>query len=383
MLAPAHGFLTIERRPLAMLGDIVEPWRDLAARAAEPNVFYDPDFALAAAPALGRGVDVILVWSSDTPRRLIGLFPFAAVTRRYGVKLRIMVGWTHPFGPLGTPLVDRDTCPEVVAALLDRIAHDGGLPTLLLLPFINENGPIAGAILFALARRGGVYARFGCHRRALLGAGAERTGYLEGAIGKKRHKELRRQRHRLANRGAVSFTIAATPAEVGPALRDFLALEAAGWKGRAGTAIVQNPAIERFVETAVRDLAARGQARVARLYCGSRPIAAALTLTSAAGAWGWKIAYDESFADASPGVQIYLDLSNALLAEKDLAFVDSCAAAAHPMIDHIWRERLDIGDWLIAPVPGAGFDLACRLETMRRRAHGLARKLRNRFRRAG
>ena len=53
MLAPAKD-LVIERRPLAGLGDIVDAWRRLAERAAEPNVFYTPDFALAAAPALGH-----------------------------------------------------------------------------------------------------------------------------------------------------------------------------------------------------------------------------------------------------------------------------------------------------------------------------------------
>ena len=50
MLAPAQNLL-VERRPLAALDDIVDPWRRLAERAAEPNVFYTPDFALAAAPA--------------------------------------------------------------------------------------------------------------------------------------------------------------------------------------------------------------------------------------------------------------------------------------------------------------------------------------------
>ena len=67
MLAPTLTKLSAERRPLAALGDIIEAWRDLAARAAEPNVFYDPDFALpaAGAPALGRDVEAILVWSAD------------------------------------------------------------------------------------------------------------------------------------------------------------------------------------------------------------------------------------------------------------------------------------------------------------------------------
>ena len=48
-----HGTLEasfrVEWRPLAALGPITPQWRDLASRVLEPNVFYEPAFALAAA----------------------------------------------------------------------------------------------------------------------------------------------------------------------------------------------------------------------------------------------------------------------------------------------------------------------------------------------
>jgi CelD/BcsL family acetyltransferase involved in cellulose biosynthesis len=379
MLAPA--MLPAERRQLAALVDIVEPWRSLAARALEPNVFYDPGFALAAAPVLGRDVQAVLVWSADAPRRLVGLFPFAIAKRRYGVKLPLLVGWTHRFAPLGTPLVDRDACAEVVAAFLDHVADDETLPKRMLLPLVAETGPVASALQSALARRGGVSAAFGRHRRAVLRPGGERPGYIERAIGSKRRKELRRQRHRLADVGPLSFALATTPGEVGPALRDFLALEAGGWKGRAGTAIAGHPDIRRFAETAIDALAARGGVAVARLCCRSRPIACIVTLKSANAAWSWKVAHDESFAGSSPGVQAFIDLTEAMLADENLVSVDSCASPDHTMIDHLWRERLSIGDWLIGLRPGAAFDLACRLEAVRREVGALARQLRDRMRR--
>jgi len=381
MLAPTQTMLTTERRPLAELADIAAPWRALAARAAEPNVFYDPDFALAAAPVLGRGVEAILVWSAAAPRRLLGLFPFTIATRRYGVKLPLMVGWTHPFGPLGTPLIDRDACAEVVTAFLDHVAGDDALPKYLLLPLLHEAGAVAAALQAGLAH--GACAAFGRHQRAMLRPEGDRAAYLEHAIGRKRRKELRRQRHRLADAGTLSFSPAQAPGDIAPALADFLAVEAAGWKGRAGTAIAQHAGIRRFVETAVAALAARGQARVARLLLQAQPIACAVTLTSGNGAWGWKISYDERCAGGSPGVQLYLDLTAAMLEEPAIAFVDSCATPDHPMIDHLWRERLPIADWLIALEPGATFGLACRLETARRHAVTLARRLRERLRRRG
>jgi CelD/BcsL family acetyltransferase involved in cellulose biosynthesis len=378
MLAPAQT--TTERRPLGALADIVEPWRALAGRAAEPNVFYGPDFALAAAPVFGRDAEAVLVWAG--PHRLIGLFPLAVTRRRYGIRLALAAGWTHPFAPLVTPLVDRDASDIAIAAFLDHVAGDDALPNLLLLPYLHEAGPVAGALRAALARQGGAIAPFGRHQRAALVPGVPgegRADYLTRAIGAKRRKELRRQRHRLAEGGAVGFTLAKTPADIAAALEDFMRLEAGGWKGRAGTAIAQQANIARFVQTAIAALAARGEASVVRLTCGAQPIACGITLRSGTWAWGWKIAYDERFAAASPGVQLYLDLTETLLADPGIAVVDSCATPDHPMIDHLWRERLPIADWLVALAPGASFSVARRLETLRRHALAVARGVRARF----
>ena len=60
----------------------------------------------------------------------------------------------------------------------------------------------------------------------------------------------------------------AAPPPWPPRCRDFLALEAKGWKGAAGTALVQAPELRRFAEAAVDALARQGQARVARLLLG-------------------------------------------------------------------------------------------------------------------
>jgi hypothetical protein len=108
-------------------------------------------------------------------------------------------------------------------------------------------------------------------------------------------------------------------------------------------------------------------------------LAAAVILRSGGGAWGWKIAYDERHAAASPGVQLYLDLTDALLTDDSVTFVDSCAVADHPMIDHIWRERLPMADWLVTLSPGPAFAIACRFEAARRGLLTLARALRERL----
>lgn len=376
--SPRRAMSNAEWRPLAALAEIRGEWHELAARALEPNVFYDPAFALAAAPVFGADVGAVLAWSKTAPQRLIGLFPLR-IERRYGV-MATLTGWTHPFAPLGVPLIDRDEADAAVGALLDHVEGDPKLPKLVMLPLIARDGVFAQALARALAQRGGALAHFGEHARALLNP-TGRENYLDH-IAHKKLKELRRQRRRLDEKGAVTFVSAREPAHIAPALADYLMLEASGWKGRVGTAARQNADVLHFVQSAIAALAAEGRVRIDRLTRGEMPLAAAVTLRAGERAWFWKIAYDEAHASFSPGVQLALDVTRSLVADATLAQTDSCATADHPMIDHLWRERLALTDVLIVPGRAslAQFHLARPLETLRRAAFAAAKTLRNRAR---
>jgi hypothetical protein len=331
---------------------------------------------------LGRDVGVDLVWSRAAPAQLLGFFPARVERRRYGLGPPVLVGWTHPFAPLGTPLVDRDAPAGVIAAWLDHLAGRPDLPRLLLMPYLPESGAVAQAFAAALAQRKGRCVSFGRHQRALLAPPDRRAHYLDHAIGAKKRKELRRQRKRLADTGPLTLSIISEPAAIAPALGDFLELEASGWKGRAGTSARTDDGIRGFMESAVTGLARAGKARIARLIAGGRPIAALVTLQSGATAWCWKIAHDEAFARFSPGVQLLVDMTQALLDDASVTCADSCATAGHPMIDHIWRERLALADHLIrgGPRQAVAFTLVCALEHARRAAIAGLKRLRDRVR---
>jgi CelD/BcsL family acetyltransferase involved in cellulose biosynthesis len=376
MLAPRDIALTTEWRPLGGLAGIAAEWHALARRAVEPNVFYEPAFALAAAPALGPDAGAVVVRTVESSR-LIGLFPCRIEARRYGVRLPVLAGWTHPYGPLGTPLVDGEALHAANAAFLDHVAEDPALPKLLLMSYLVEDGPVAVALTDAIAQRGGRADRFGRHQRALLAPGDDRAGYLDAALGRKKRKDLTRQRRRLDESGGVMLSLAREPAEVAHALADFFALESRGWKGTAGTAAAQTAPVRQFMEEAVAGLAEQGQASVARLLHDGRPIAAGVLLSSGRGGWFWKIAYDENVARASPGVQLTLDLSEAVLNDSAIDWCDSCATAGHAMIDSLWRERRPMADLLIALEPGLDFAIARRLEALRRGAVRVVKRARN------
>jgi len=380
MLAPPAPPLTAQWRSFTELAPLREQWRTLAEHALEPNVFYEPAFALAAAPVFHPQAGALCVTTARGD--LTGLIPLAVEQRRYGFSLPLLSVMTHPFGPLGTPLLAHEDAEVVIGTALDHLRHDETMPRILRMPLLPD-GPFAAALERALQQRALPFRQFNRHRRALLAPGAARASYLDRAIGAKIRKEFRRLRRRLSELGTLTHQQATAAPEVMRMLEQFLALERRGWKGRAGSAAAQRADVLAFMQQAVGELAREGKARADLLSLDGRPLAAIVTLRSGDTAWSWKIAYDEDFARYSPGVQTMLDLSQALLDDATLKRVDSCATPDHPMIDHLWRERLPLGDWMILLDPRARlqFAMACLFEQCRGIAFAAGRKLRGTLRR--
>ena len=326
-------------------------WRALAERAIEPNGYYLPDWELAVnASARGRtGVSALSAFSDASSSqgdatRLIGLVPVVSMWRAYKIPLPALVS-ADPYGTLCTPLLDRDVAGDAVTGLM-RTARDAGAHALIL-----RDVPLDGAAMKALGevlRQGGMRPRLlQSHVRACLDATGDAEDLLHEALGSKKLKELRRQRNRLAEHGAVSFEVARKPDEVAAALETFLALEASGWKAQRGTALLQHDGDAAFVRRAALALADTGQCEIVSLRAGPTPVAAAIVLRHLDRAFYFKLGVDERFAKMSPGVQLTLDLTRHLCADPAIALVDSTAGADHPMINPIWRGRLAIGDVLI------------------------------------
>lgn len=371
----------VELRPLAELAAIAEDWRALANRALEPNVFYEPAFALAAAPLLGSDVRAGLIWSR-TPRQLVGFFPVRIDRRRYGVPFAVLLGWTHPFAPSGTPLVDRDRAEPAIAAWLDHVAQDAALPDLMMLRLIAEAGPFAAALAKVLARRGCGAKAFDRHERALLLPGESRADYFQRSMSGKRLRSMRRRQRRLEQLGAVTVAEAKSGEALARGLDDFLTLEAAGWKGRAGTSALQHEDVRRFLQRAMMSLGSEDKVLIHRMIVEGKAIAATIALKSGHTAWGWKVAYDEAYADYSPGVLLVAGLTESLLADPAITQADSCATATDSMASRLWNERLAMADWLFTAGAGGEFSfaLASRLESLRRTTIAAAKSARDHIR---
>jgi CelD/BcsL family acetyltransferase involved in cellulose biosynthesis len=326
----------------------VSQWRALAGRAVEPNGYYLPDWELAVnASARGRtGASVLSAWRDAAPdgaARLIGLMPVIPMRRACRIPLPALVS-AEPYGTLCTPLLDRDMADDAAARLM-LAARKAGAHALILHD-VALDGPAIEAFSEAL-RQDGLRPRVLHSRlRACLDATRDAEELLREALGAKKLKELRRQRHRLAEHGAVRFDVARTREQVAASLEIFLRLEASGWKGKRGTALIQDDGDAGFIRRAAPALAETGQCEIVSLHAGDTAVAAAIVLRHQERAFYFKLGIDERFAKFSPGVQLTLDLTRHLCADPAIAAADSTASADHPMINPIWRGRFSIGDVL-------------------------------------
>jgi CelD/BcsL family acetyltransferase involved in cellulose biosynthesis len=129
---------------------------------------------------------------------------------------------------------------------------------------------------------------------------------FEASLRKRARADLRRLRRRLGERGEVSLEAVRDGARVPTLLRELLRIEQRSWKGRAGTAIAQGAATQRFYEALARWAGPRGWLRLDALRLGESAIAVSFALCGNGAFYGMKIGYDSRLANLGPG-RILLD----------------------------------------------------------------------------
>lgn len=313
-------------------------FRDLIGRAAQPNVFMEPAL-LAAAEAADPDrlcIRVLLAWKIiGHQRTLVGSWAFAV--RRDGIAR--LVSPAAPLAALATPVIDGGCLDNVLEAFLDAVARDPQLPNLMELDAVDNDGPIAAALRRVLSRRHAAAADVDARQRAQLISPLDGNSSLDRVLSTSRRARLRYYRRRLEKLGEVRHVVHETAPEVERGFEAFLELEAAGWKGRRGSAILSDERVARFARAAVAGLAANGLASISALYVEGRPVSMCVILKSGRTAYTWKIAYDESMGLFSPG-QLLLENDTAwFLEHPELDRVDSTSARDVGIFAELWAER--------------------------------------------
>ncbi len=321
-------------------------WDALAQRAAEPNPFHESWYLLAALRAFDpRGT--VKLFQFEVAGALAGLLPVHTPPRYYGWPVPNLASWVHPNCFLGVPLVARGLESEFWRALLRWADTHAGRGLFLHLAQLPLTGPLYDALQQVLREERRPAALVQREERAMLASDQSPEAYFEASLSGKKRKELRRQFTRLSELGEIRFTRSGDAGDLADWIEHFLALEHSGWKGTNGSALSSHQTTAQLFREALAGAAAHGRLERLTLILGNQPIAMLANFITAPGAFSYKTAFDERYARYSPGVLVQRE-NLAILGADGIDWCDSCAAADHPMIDHIWRERRAIGRLSIA-----------------------------------
>ena len=149
--------------------------------------------------------------------------------------------------------------------------------------------------------------------------------------------QIRQSENRLRQRGDIALRSPHTPEEFGAALERFIALEVAGYKS-VRNALANEPGDRAVLVALVRGHAERGTAHLLELYVDETLVASQFGVVCEGRLYLIKIAFNEAFADASPGTFLMASLLKQAGAVEGFSCVDCCVrqpwhARWHPNIE--------------------------------------------------
>lgn len=355
-------------RSRAELEPHLAAWENLARHALEPNVYYEPWMVQPALDAFGwdPGLVFVFIYGPDPAKHgkgkvLLGLFPVKARRGLKGIPAKVLGLWQHKYCVLGMPLLRVGAATEAYRSFLEWARTGPYASGLLEMPLLPAQGSGYQVIVEEAFHSGRLSYVHETYNRALLIP--QPKTYLDRTNFSRSRKETQRRERRLAEQGRLEYRILDKAEELSDWLDAFLELEARGWKGEEGTAFACVAEDRAYFRTVAGEAFRRGQLQMLAMYLNDRAIAMKCNLLAPPGSFAFKIAYDQSLAKYSPGVQLEIFNIEQLHKLPELAWMDSCAIAQHPMINRLWQDRRTIqemvistgrapGDFVVSVVPG-------------------------------
>lgn len=343
--------MSVATLPLQALTDAdLDAWRALAARAAEPNPFFEPDYVLPLARGTGQTGDAALLVVL-AGGEWIACLPVRAGRRWHRAPLPNLSTWrAHVlYALLGTPLIDGERLDAGATGLVDGLL--GARRSLFsALEWLREGGPVYVALRRALAARGARTIRFEAFERAALSR-RPAADYVDATVSIKHRREYQRQRRRLGE--AVGGEVVVEDRAGDPAaVAGLISLEGRSAMARRGMVLASDPRHATFFQEMCAAFAGAGRLQLLVLSAGGRDLAYKCNLAGGDGLFMLKIAFDEEFRSFSPGMQLELEMLNFFQAAPTFSWMDSCADANNAMINRLWPDRRTLTT-LVVPAPGA------------------------------
>lgn len=336
-------------RDAQTLSGFVPAWEELAAAAMEPNVFYEHWMLLPALEAFGSGKDISVVLvlshdlhSTDAPPKLAGLFPLERVRNFRNLKLSALSLWQHVHCYACTPLVRAETASECMIELFRWLQSGSANASLIELQCVCGDGPFHKKLV-DLSNELGLLSRVtDIFTRGLWHKGDDMKGDPESGVSGDLRRRLRRKERRLCERGRVEHLLLRPEDDVARWIDEFMQIEASGWKGSGGTALADSESGRSYFRQIATSAFHRGRLLMLGINFDGRPIARRCAFAAGEGSFAFKTAYDEKFADYSPGAMLELDNIRQLRALPAVRWMDSCASPDNLLVNRISNGRKTI-----------------------------------------
>ena len=350
--------LTTRIREVADLDGILLPWKRLVGQSLTPAGLNSPELILPLLKKLAGAELAVVVQGKD--------LLFALPINKRSSFSGLVSNWITPLTVIGVPHLDREFPVAALTTFTNSLKHP------LLLHSINVNDRFWDYLI----TRDAQFSVLNKWERAVLRPKGTFEEWLDNNFDRKRRKEYRRLTNRLAEQGKFETVTYQHEEDCKSWVADMLAIEASGWKGKRGTAIASDSDLQAAFGDACQLLSASGKLRFWKLVLNGKAIASAYAIVEGDRAWLVKIAYDEAFAKYSPGVLLILYITEKLFAETGIKLIDSCAVPGHPMIENIWRDRIEMADVMIPKsISATRFALTVNTENLRRNLRGKLRDI--------
>ncbi|WP_066471593.1 GNAT family N-acetyltransferase [Bosea sp. WAO] len=340
----------VRRVSAASYGEMAGAFAELCLRAEAPNLHMAPAAIAAALAGPVKQAEDIVILSAEAPdARLLGVWAFRKLRSAHtGFTTMLQAPLMPLYEVSSAPVLDSERAGPALLALLRFLAGAPDLPKLLRLPLLPMAGESFAALQKACAETGSALHHFECWERPMAAPqpGDTSETYLRRALGQGYKKRL--QQHRQLEKAGALVYGRHRGAEAVTALEDFLALEAAGWKGTNGTALAKLPVDAAYFRDVIDRFAQADMARIDLLRLDGAPIAAGVLLDFAGQAHFLKIAYDESLARLSPGRGLAIEMLRADLTAGRPFRLDSGAGDRVDASAYPWGERQATAHVIIA-----------------------------------
>lgn len=155
-------------------------------------------------------------------------------------------------------------------------------------------------------------------------------------LSRKFRENLRRCGRKLAAFSNVRHVRAVDEVDLEREFQAFLALEASGWKGKAGTAIACQPRQPAFFHGLLSIRGPDDHCEINALYADSRCIASSICMRTGAEYAGLRIAYDERYAQLSPAHLLLAEVLKQCCLDPSVTHMNW---VAHSAWQQSWRPR--------------------------------------------